>query len=120
MTKFNPAVQPFCRNSDPDTSAEAAATRSTKIKEVHYFILGHHQKFKDTDRNAGEAALAAGLARDWEEGRRASRTVKDKGWIETFEDVDGKFAKALNTSTNKRGLRHRITDEGIAALMEVA
>ena len=115
---FDPAIQPFCRNSDPDTSAEAAKSRSTEIKDVHFFVLRHHLQFKDTDRNAGEAAVKAGHAADWEEGRRASRTVKEKGWVETFIDSDGKLARTVNNSTGKKGLRHRITEQGSAALMD--
>ena len=115
---FDPAVQPFCRNSDPVTSADAAKSRSTEIKDVHYFVLRHHLQFRDTDRNAGEAAVKAGHAAEWEEGRRASRTVKEKGWIETFIDENGKPARAVNNSTGKKGLRHRITEEGSAALLE--
>ena len=115
---FDPAVQPFCRNSDPRTSEEAAKTRSRKLKDIHYFVLRHHSEHKDSDRNAGFAAVAAGLTLDWEHGRRASRSLReDLKWIEPLLEADGHPAVTKNYGTNKFAARNQITEAGSAALM---
>ena len=115
---FDEAVQPFCRNSDPRTSEQAAKTRSRKVQPIHYFVLRHHLEHKDSDRNAGFAAVAAGLTLDWEHGRRASRSIReDLNWIEPMLDDDGQPAVVKNYGTNKFAARNRITEEGSAALM---
>ena len=115
---FDEAVQPFCRNSDPRTSEQAAKTRSRKVLPIHYFVLRHHLEHKDSDRNAGFAAVAAGLTLDWEHGRRASRTIReDLKWIEPMLDDKGLPVVVKNYGTNKIAVRNRITEEGSAALM---
>ena len=115
---FDEAVQPFCRNSDPRTSEAAAKTRSRKVQPIHYFVLRHHLEHKDSDRNAGFAAVAAGLTLDWEHGRRASRTIReDLKWIEPLFNDDGQVEVVLNYGTNKFAARNRITEAGSAALM---
>ncbi len=115
---FDEAVQPFCRNSDPRTSEAAAKTRSHKVQPIHYFVLRHHLEHKDSDRNAGFAAVAAGLTLDWEHGRRASRSLReDLQWIEPMLESDGQAAVIKSCGTNKWASRNRITEAGSAALM---
>lgn len=115
---YNPAEQPFCRNSDPETSAYAARTRSRKVTNAHYFVLRHHLEHQDSDRNAGEAAVKAGLVPDWETGRRASRSVReDLKWTTILLHENGKAETVKNLGSNKPGKRNRITEEGRAALM---
>ena len=118
---FDPAVQPFCRNSDPRTSEQAAKTRSRQVKDIHYFVLRHHLEHKDSDRNAGFAAVAAGLTLDWEHGRRASRSIReDLNWIEPMLDDEGQPVVVKNYGTNKMAARNRITEAGSAALMSAS
>ena len=88
------------------------------MQPIHYFVLRHHLEHKDSDRNAGFAAVAAGLTLDWEHGRRASRTIReDLKWIEPLFNDDGQVEVVLNYGTNKFAARNRITEEGSAALM---
>jgi len=115
---YNPAEQPFCRNSDPETSAYAARTRSRKVTTAHYFVLRHHLQHQDSDRNAGIAAKEAGLVPDWETGRRASRSVReDLEWTTIVLQEDGKPETIRNLGSNKLGKRNKITEEGSAALL---
>ena len=115
---FNPAEQPFCRNSDPETSAYAARTRDRKVTDAHVFVLHHHLQHQDSDRNAGVAAVKAGLVPDWETGRRASRSVReDFEWTTIALQDDGKPQTVKNLGSNKPGKRNRITEEGSAVLM---
>ena len=115
---FNPAEQPFCRNSDPRTSADAAKLRNRRVRPVHYFVLSHHLQHKDSDRNAGIAAVEAGFAQDVEEGRRASRSVReDWEWTEIILKDDGTHDTIKNRGTNRSGKRNRLTEDGSAALM---
>ena len=104
----------FARNSDPETSKEAARTRSTKIQPVHYFVLRHHSKHFDSDANAGQAAFLAGECDCQEEGRRASRTIReDLEWIEVLVDpASGKAATAKNVTSGKSGRRNALTEKG--------
>ena len=115
---FDPAVQPFCRNSDPRTSEAAAKTRSRKVQPIHYFVLRHHLEHRDSDRNAGFAAVKAGLTLDWEHGRRASRSLReDLEWIEPMLEPNGQPAVVKNYGTNKSANRNQLTEKGSAALM---
>ena len=79
------------------------------MQPIHYFVLRHHLEHKDSDRNAGFAAVAAGLTLDWEHGRRASRSIReDLNWIEQMLDDDGQPAVVKNYGTNKFAARNRI------------
>lgn len=104
----------FARRSDPETSQEAARTRSRKIQPVHYFVLRHHAEHFDTDANAGQAAFLAGQCGCQEEGRRASRTIReDLEWIEFLIDPDsGKAVTARNVTSGKPGKRNVVTEKG--------
>ena len=116
----DPKVQPFCRNTDPQTSADAAKQRSLKITDLHVFVLRHHLEHRDTDKNAGLAAVKAGITDDSDQGRRASRTLReDYGWCQWALDRDGKPAQAKNHRTNRWAQRNCITEAGSAALMEI-
>ena len=119
---FNPSVQPFCRNSDPQTSADAAKRRKRDPGPEHFFVLRHHLINRDSDANAGQAAFEAGLVRTQDSGRRASRTIReDFGWVAI--DLDPETNEPLtirNHMSNRSGQRNRITEKGSAALMEVA
>ena len=88
------------------------------MQPIHYFVLRHHLEHKDSDRNAGFAAVAAGLTLDWEHGRRASRSLReDLKWIEPMLESDGHPAVTKNYGTWKFAARNRITEAGSAALM---
>ena len=127
---FDPKVQPITRNTDPQTSADAAASLNRQTRDLHCFILRHHLDHQDTDRNAGEALVAAGFVdcsgnvdrpiTDWEEGRRASRWIREElGWTEYFLGDDGKPAVTPNNSTGKKGQRNRLTRDGWQALLNM-
>ena len=117
---FDPAVQPFCRNSDPLTSAEAAKRRKRDPGPEHLFVLRHHLLHRDSDANAGKAVMEAGLVNTQEAGRRASRTIReDFKWIAI--DIDPETGKPLtvkNHLSTRQGQRNRITEKGSAVLME--
>ena len=116
----DPNVQPYCRNSDPITSEMAAKNRSKKIKDIHLFVLRHHLEHQDSDRNAGIAAVKAGKTFDTEEGRRASRTIReDWEWIQVDLGPDGKPNLVQNYGSNQMARRNRITEEGSAVLMSI-
>ena len=91
------------------------------MQPIHYFVLRHHLEHKDSDRNAGFAAVAAGLTLDWEHGRRASRSLReDLQWIEPLLDAEGKPEEVANYGTGKMAARNRITEAGSAALMSAS
>lgn len=104
----------FARRADPATSKEAARTRSRKIQPVHYFVLEHHASCPDSDANAGQAAFLAQQCKTQEEGRRASRTIReDLGWIEIDHDPNtGKPVTVRNLTSGKSGMRNRVNATG--------
>ena len=104
----------FARHTDPSTSQEAARTRSRKIQPVHYFVLEHHAFNRDSDANAGQAAFLAKQCKTQEEGRRASRTIReDLGWLEIMHDPDtGKPVTVRNVTSGKSGMRNMLTEVG--------
>lgn len=104
----------FARHTDPCTSKEAARTRSRKIQPVHYFVLQHHADHSDSDANAGQAAFLANQCKTQEEGRRASRTIReDLRWIEILSDPEtGKPLTVRNVTSGKSGARNVLTTIG--------
>jgi hypothetical protein len=119
---FDSAVQPFCRNSDPRTSEDAAKQRKRDPGPEHLFVLRWHLEHRDSDANAGHAAMRAGLVNTQEAGRRASRTIReDLGWTQVETDPETLHPLTVrNRMSNRSGNRNRITEKGSAALMEAA
>jgi|MDSW01.1.fsa_nt_gb hypothetical protein len=115
---YDARVQPFCRNSDPATSAEAAKKRNRSAGPEHFYALRHHLQHRDSDRNAGLALFEAGLVADVEAGRRASRTIReDLNWIAIELGDNGKPLTVPNRGTTRSGQRNRVTEKGSDALL---
>jgi hypothetical protein len=112
MGAFNPAVDPYVRATDPETSREAAKGRSNRLNAGHRFVYEYQAKNKDSERNVALAAVEAGIAMDAETGRRLCRTLKEMGFLEHRRDQDGNWLKARNKGTAKSGMRCFPTSRG--------
>lgn len=108
----------FYRNEDPNTSRLAAESLDLDFKEVHYFILKHHNTHQDSDSNAGLVAFEKGLVRSPETGRRASRTLREAHKMTEFRiDPSTKSAAVVTGRISGRlGQRNYLTEDGKTVL----
>lgn len=115
MTESYEQPDIFSRRNDPETSREASKQRKRDPGPEHYFVLGHHLEHIDTDANAGQAALEAGVVNTQEHGRRASRTIReDFGWTEIAIDPEsGKPITRRNRMSNRSGQANKLTAFGL-------
>lgn len=105
----------FSRRNDPETSREASRQRKRDPGPEHYFVLHHHAQHLDSDANAGQAALEAGVVNTQEHGRRASRTIReDFGWTKiAIDPQSGKPMTRRNRMSNRSGQANELTPLGV-------
>ena len=110
----------FYRNQDPGTSRLAAESLDLSLKELHYFILKHHNSHQDSDSNAGFVAFEKGFTRSPETGRRASRSLREAHKMTEFQiDPSTKSAAVVTGRISGRlGQRNYLTEKGRAVLAE--
>jgi hypothetical protein len=115
MTESYEQPDIFSRRNDPETSREASKQRKRDPGPEHYFVLEHHLEHIDTDANAGQAALEAGVVNTQEHGRRASRTIReDFGWTEIAIDPEsGRPITRRNRMSNRSGQANKLTAFGL-------